>query len=329
MAKSMMKMLLAPLGLVVIAACIFIYVTHYPPIPPANHNPPVSSALAMVMSVVELGYPLVGSVLIVGIISNALSLPKSVGNLRQLEAGHQGQPPEDGSVIAVAGQIVADHSPVITPVSQTSCIAYYYYVRKGFNTGIDYFGYALTPSSIAASSGKVAILAVPQIDFFSKPGTKYDDSSALNNFKSYFDSNEFAESLVGWAPLSKERDMPMADRMRPVKGDVDMKRRHSNSDLDGCDIIERCLDEGESVCAFGLYSASQQGLVYNPESGHPLSIQIKMGPITKFIKEQKSSIMRSLLGTVFMLAMLTAMVWAYQNFYYIYETLYNFGQFGK
>jgi hypothetical protein len=305
----------------VIAACIFTYITYYPPLPPGNYEPQDSQHLAKVLAVVRIGYPLVGSVLIMLIITSPFALLRSVRSLRRLKAGRSGQTPRDGSVIAVDGPIIADHRVVTTPAGLTNCIAYEYNVGPELSRGLGdgyYYGYAFTPSSIKASFGKVKILAVPDLDLYGI-GTTYKDSKALYNFKSYLRNTRFDKSIIGNLPFSKERNMSMTDRKSPVRADIKIKLKHPDPDLDGCKVKEKCLDEGEIVCAFGLYSASQQGLVHNPETSDFYSIQIKRGPITKYIREQKFSIVGNFFKTAFMLAMLAAMAWVYYNFYDIYD----------
>jgi len=171
--------------------------------------------------------------------------------------------PVDGKWTAVCGEIRSS-APARAPLSGELVAAYEYAIERYERIGrsssrIPYFyGKALTASTI----GTVRLLAVPALDV---EAAAIEKSRAVANARAYL------------------RTVTFADRSTGAKRTAALEREWADDDgvyrIDNCaaaaeiddtfDFEERHVRQGESVCAFGVYSSSRFALVPDEKWGRP------------------------------------------------------------
>jgi hypothetical protein len=179
-----------------------------------------------------------------------------------------GQPPKDGEWVAVSGTI-RSNDPLRTPVTGVPAVAYEYDLyrietrssgRSSSTTKHSYYeGKALAPSTIATRQGAVRLLAVPTLDI---PNEEIKTEAGTNNARQYVSETTFQTfSTPKGAKVGMEQEMTDDDGSFRVdkRGMQDVE-----VDLADCTLSERYIKQGETVCAFGLYSASRGGLIPHP-----------------------------------------------------------------
>ncbi len=171
-----------------------------------------------------------------------------------------GQPPQDGKWVAVSGVIRA-LNPLRAPISGAAVIAYSYEMYRMERVGkssskVTYYeGKGLTPSTIASKQGAIRLLAVPTLDV---PPESTDSSTAYTNARQYVDTTTFEKRKR--EPFGTDKEAADDDGMYRVD------KRNTDGDVDVVELTleERHIKQGETVCAFGLYSSQRGGLVPHP-----------------------------------------------------------------
>lgn len=178
---------------------------------------------------------------------------------RVLLGSMNGTPPEDGQWTAVSGQI-SSINPLTAPLSGANVVAYDYRIfrmeRSGKSTSeVMYFeGKGLAPSTIATRRGGVKLLAVPTLEVDNTPLRHME---TVQRARDYIAQTNFTSKTMKEARKSTTEEMTDDDGM--YKSDI--LGRDLQVDLDDCEYREKHVANGETVCAFGLYSQSRNGLV--------------------------------------------------------------------
>lgn len=174
-----------------------------------------------------------------------------------------GTPPPDGQWVAVSGTI-RSLDPLRAPISGKDAVAYQYKISRSERTGkntteVTYFdGKALAPSTISTRQGTVRLLAVPSLDV--EPEA-VPNSEAVSNAREYVRQTHFQSSETPKERTNVEEESTDDD------GQYRLDKRYSTRELDltdGFRFEERAIRNGETVCAFGLYSTTRSGLVPHP-----------------------------------------------------------------
>ena len=173
-----------------------------------------------------------------------------------------GAPPADGQWCAVSGRIQA-LDPLRGPLSGADVVAYQYKItnmeRSGRSTSeVTYYeGKGLTPSTIATRHGSIRLLAVPMFDV---------DAADLGR---YIETIERARAYAASTPFSAPKesrdamDREMTDDDGNYRFDKQWHPEHI-PDMDGFRFEEKHVQQGETVCVFGLYSQQRGGIVPHP-----------------------------------------------------------------
>jgi hypothetical protein len=171
-----------------------------------------------------------------------------------LRGAIEGVPPVDGKWAGFSGVIRAS-SPLTSPMSRTSAVAYTYEIRE--HDWTRYEGMALAASTISTSLGSYRLLAVPVLDF-SNPAP--DASTARRNAEAYIAATRF-ETLE-----TAQADRQTA-QMEWTDDDGAFRRDRKGNDvinISRCSFAEQVIAQGEQVCVLGLYSEARGGIIPDP-----------------------------------------------------------------
>lgn len=179
-----------------------------------------------------------------------------------------GTPPKDGEWVAVSGPI-RSIEPLRTPLTGVSAVAYEYDIYRierrgsGRNSSSSKYSYydgkALASSTISARQGTVRLLAVPTLDIKME---EFHTPAVIANAKQYVSETHF-----------QTRQTPKDHRVGVEQESTDDdgifrvdKRTYTDDDVEiaDCTLAERSIKQGETVCAFGLYSSARGGLIPHP-----------------------------------------------------------------
>ena len=201
-------------------------------------------------------------------ISYAVAIVRFAKERSMLLGAMVGQPPKDGEWVAVSGTI-RSIEPMRTPATGVSAVAYEYDFYRietrssGRNTSSSKYSYyegkALAPSTISTRQGAVRLLAVPTLDV---PNDEIKTQAGTDNARQYVSETTFQTlSTPKDAKVRMEHEMTDDDGMFRVDKRL---RPDLEVDLADCRLSERHIKQGETVCAFGLYSAARGGLIPHP-----------------------------------------------------------------
>lgn len=215
----------------------------------------------------ELYWASVGAGLFVMIsVGYAIGIGQAWQERSTLLAAVTGEPPADGQWAAICGPIQATH-PVPGPITGTSVVAYEYAMWRTEGSGksstrVTYWeGKRLVPSTISTRHGAVRLLSVPSFtDIPLAEGLRHVD--AVENARQYISSTQF---FTRRSP--KEERVGINEESTDDDGNFRMDRRGSERDIDDLATLtfeERPIRQGETVCAFGLYSQERNGVIPNP-----------------------------------------------------------------
>lgn len=177
----------------------------------------------------------------------------------------------DGEWIAVSGVIRA-LNPLHTPISNTPAVAYEYDMyrmeRSGkSSTKVSYWsGKALTPSTISTKQGAVRLLAVPMMDFST---TEETSEAAFANAERYVEQTTFQTRS-----MPKDQRVTMEDESTDDDGAfrLDKQEGRETVTVRDCNLQEKFIKQGETICAFGLYSAARGGIIPHPNWAQQMRI---------------------------------------------------------
>jgi hypothetical protein len=174
-----------------------------------------------------------------------------------------GQPLQDGTWVAVSG-VIRSLNPLRTPLTGLPAVAYTYeiyrMVRSGKSTSkaTYYEGKALASSTIATKQGTIRLLAVPTLDVKSENTTT---SQGIAHAKEYIATTTFQTSKT-----PKDQRTGMEEESADDDGvfRVDKKMSDDEPEIEQCQLEEKHIKQGETICAFGLYSSQRGGLIPHP-----------------------------------------------------------------
>lgn len=213
-----------------------------------------------------------------------------------LAAGLAGTPPADGSHTILIGHIEPLGAGLRAPFSGRECVAYSFEIyamvpgHRRPTRVVYYDGLALTPSTIVTRAGSFRLLAVPELDCDESPL----DSSARARAADLVRTAAFEPPPPPFTRPSVEAQWSDDDgeyrRLRQRAGDVD---------IDTCQLSERALERGASVCVFGHYSAAKRAIVADPADWSKIT-RVMKGDADAVVRQLGSRIMwRGLFGFVF------------------------------
>jgi hypothetical protein len=232
-------------------------------------------------------------------ISYAVAIVKFAKERSMLLGAMVGQPPTDGQWVAVSGPI-RSNDPVRTPVTGVPAVAYDYdlYRMETRSSGRSsstskqsyYEGKALAPSTIATRQGAVRLLAVPTLDI---PNEEIRTEAGTNNARQYVSETTFQTfSTPKDAKIGMEHEMTDDDGMFRV----DKRGSDEEVDLADCTLSERHIKQGETVCAFGLYSAARGGLIPHPNWAK--QARLMRGDVTAVAAQLRTRMIKYVFGIV-------------------------------
>lgn len=173
-----------------------------------------------------------------------------------------GAPPVDGQWTVVSGQI-SSREPLTAPFSGATAVMYEYKIfrmeRSGkSSTEVTYWeGKALAPSTISTRTGAVRLLAVPNLEV---DNAKMPYMQALERAREYVANTNF-ETRATMSGARHQMEQEMTDDDGVYRFD---RRSDRDVDIADCELREKHVKNGETVCAFGIYSSSRGGIVPHP-----------------------------------------------------------------
>ena len=175
-----------------------------------------------------------------------------------------GAPLSDGRLEAASGEVLPLGAALTAPFSGRACVAYEYEVSRtgdsesGSAGAFEATGVALSPSAIRTSRGDVLLLGWSLLDAF--PKGKGRSAEDRGRAAAYFASlpPERVERLEPTKVLSILQEL-LSDDDGTVR--KDWRIGDGPISLEGLTFAERIVAPGETVTAFGVYSASRGGLV--------------------------------------------------------------------
>lgn len=194
-------------------------------------------------------------------LSYLLNVEKKFGELRLIWGGMKGAEPRDGARFAAIGPITPTGRALVSPITHTPAVAYVYKILTPMSAG-RWEGVALVPSTIRCGANAIRLLALPELDFRQE---RMRGEVAARNAADYIRNTEFLEpDRKDVMKAFKEFRSIYSDDDGAVRQDVG--KRGEPPPLDRGLIIEQVVKPGETVCAFGRYSAERGGLVVDPNA---------------------------------------------------------------
>jgi hypothetical protein len=215
---------------------------------------------------------------------------------RVLLASLSGEPPVDGQWTAVSGQI-SSSSPLTAPLSGLTAVVYEYKIyrmeRSGKSTSevMYYEGKGLAPSTISTRRGGVKLLAVPTLEV---DNAKLRHMQTVENARAYIDSTAFT-AKVSMKEARKSTTEEMTDDDGMYRSDF--QGSDLQVGLDECEFREKSIANGETICAFGLYSQSRGGLV--PHENWAKQARIMRGDATSVAGKLMKRVIWYAVGVMF------------------------------
>ena len=182
----------------------------------------------------------------------------------------EGIAPVDGQWAGVSG-VIRSSSPLTSPISGQSVVAFKYRVEESRGTGkqrvtiLHYEGTGLSSPTISTNLGKFRLLAVPEFDM---DPSDVDSTTALTNFDTYRWSTTFEQHTTG-SERTKSLESEWTDDDGVFRRDI---QKSGGGSLEGCRFFEHVIGQGEQVCVLGLYSQSRCGIVPDPNWAHQTKV---------------------------------------------------------
>ena len=228
---------------------------------------------------------------------------------RLLLRASEGVTPRDGEWTAVCGEIRSS-APMRAPLSGEPAVAYEYSIGRDQRIGkstsfVTYFdGKALAASTIVMPTGVMRILAVPALEV--EPA-QLEEERAIANAREYVRQAEFAPR-----DSAQQRTAALEREWTDDDGVFRIDKKHSASDIDlsaGFRFEERHVKPGETVCAFGVYSAERRGLI--PDAKWGRHARIMRGVATDATRALRARVIRYVIGSLILGALAVGVAIAY------------------
>jgi hypothetical protein len=265
-----------------------------------------------------------GDLIGAGLLSFFLTL--GIGSLRKarMEGGDAALlaepegPPRDGERVAIGGTIELTGPPLRAPLSGVECVAYDYSIshwvpgstgRERGSDRIDRSGMALAPSQVRTSLRSVRLLAYPGLEGF--PSSGLEHAGTVERARRYIEATTFQDqsSLLAVGEVAGL----MADRTGNVRKDWKVT---SHDDLENARFSERVLPVGAKACVIGRYSAGENAIVPEANTG---GVRIIAGSRAEALASVRGSRVAGLLVGALMIVLPTAAIWgvlAYREHYF-------------
>ena len=208
--------------------------------------------------------------------------------------------PGDGQWTAVSGEIRSS-APLRAPLSGEPVVMYEYSLGRDQRVGksmsfITWFdGKALTASTIATSAGAIRLLAVPRLEV---EAALVEPARAVSNARDYIRRATFA-----LRDTSRQRTSALEREWADDDGVFRIDKKYSSEDvdlLDGLRFEERHIRQGETVCAFGVYSPERRALVPDTRWGRPA--RIMRGSGNEAARALRGRVIRYVVGAIILAA---------------------------
>lgn len=224
-----------------------------------------------------------------------------------------GARPDDGAWVAVSGTI-RSLDPLRTPMTGVPAVAYSYQIsrmetsrqRNTSTTKVTYYeGKALAPSTITTNQGTFHLFAVPTLDV---PPEDTGNAAAIANAVHYVNTTAFQTSNT-----PKDERIGMEEEATDDDGRfrTDQHKSDSKPDVAHCILEERHIKQGETVCAFGLYSAPRSALIPHPNWSR--QARLMRGDATKVAADLRTRMIKYALGVIIFAALTFGVVKLYQR----------------
>lgn len=222
-----------------------------------------------------------------------------------------GTPPADGQWVGVSGTIQS-LSPLTAPLTGQRAVAYEYKISRDERLGkstsevVYYDGKALAPCTIATRQGSVRLLSVP--DFTGLEAEPLLSSAAMERATDYIRQTPFTIYET-----SKKRRTRLEEEWTDDDGQYRHDRQHYTREVDLADRFrfqEKHIQQGEQVCAFGLYSIQRGGLIPHPNWAR--QTRVLRGDPSKVADQLRGKMIKSVVTAVVFSALVYAIVWLYQ-----------------
>lgn len=210
-----------------------------------------------------------------GALGGGLALSLVIGAFRNAGSARRGRalidraltgaPFEDGRRIAAIGPTLALGAPVPAPFSGTPCVFCSWEIshrstvqtRKSRERVKDFGGFLMTPCVVETPNGNVRILGFPVLEGF--PEGAQRGGKAFDRARTYLGSASFEN--VGLTNVFSEVKDLIADEDGYIRKDWRMAGGDFRLDPNVHTLTEQTVEDGQTVCALGLYSAEKAALV--------------------------------------------------------------------
>lgn len=205
-------------------------------------------------------------------------------------------PPRDGERVAIAGTIEPTGAPLRAPLSGLECVAYDYSIShipelppligKPANQSsrpspvIDRSGMALAPSIVRSGLREVRLLAFPGFEGF--PDSELDDGK-VERARGYIATTQFTDQSI--LDTMEQVAKVIEDRSGSLRVDWKMT---SHQDLENSRFEERVVPVGAKACVVGLYSAKDNGVVPQADTGGVRLIRGSRAEALEFLRDTGS-----------------------------------------
>lgn len=174
----------------------------------------------------------------------------------------------DGATVAVCGTIEASGPLLRSPIHDTPVIAYQYQMyhsepsmRNRTKRFVDYSGYGMVPAAVKSQHMTVPLAGFPALEGIEK--FEFGAGPSLDNAVRFLRSASFDPvppgEMIEWVEVMDKK----WDGRSTVTANF---RRAEGYDPSGDLWWEQRVQAGMPVCAFGVWSKSQAGLVGTAES---------------------------------------------------------------
>lgn len=188
--------------------------------------------------------------------------------------------PEDGRRAAVIGTLEPQGDLLRAPFSGRDCVAYWYEVFRFSRAELGmirqlFWGLGIAPSAVHTPATPVKLLGY----FEYRDWEELVDDDSFRNAEAYIASTRFTPTdwrgrTVDWQGAGARPAIGAALALHAAQGNADSFRQdyqdleetHPAPALRRLRLHEHVLPPGTVVCAFGLYSDAQRGLLADPGS---------------------------------------------------------------
>lgn len=234
---------------------------------------------------------------VVATVGYALGIGTAYRERKTLLDAMTGTPPEDGKWVAVSGTIQTPY-PLTAPISGQPAVAYEYKISRDEGSGkgraeiVYYSGKALAPSTISTRQGTVRLLAVPA--FTELDNSEISSANAGENVREYIEQTTFQAR-----DTSKKRREGLEAEWTDDDGQFRSDKQMAGLPDDfpnNFEFQEKRIQQGEQICAFGLFSRQRGGIVPHPNwSKHT---RIMRGDASAVASKLRSRMIKYFVGAV-------------------------------